>query len=269
MVLFAGLQHIQYRTNGFGFGLWSDRGRPAVKAESTTIPGMEMSLTRTGADSLTLLLDRRPSGGGKMQEGQFELAASPTDNRPVVDYSFSRIGTGWAYATNISPDVLKPLAEDIVELRQQLDTAVAQDVNLPKPEKLFARPEFTIPNWRGNGDGSDFLYEKAFSKPKRSTPLYDKVKDLTPADLLLKIVDQVQTGRAFTEESFYRELLGEPSKNKDYQHLSHDLHSRLLGLEGCRFITREKSAYQQVYAFHNSDGIQRGGVYVPPDPAQV
>jgi hypothetical protein len=67
MVLFAGLQQVQYRPKGLDS--FSDRGRPSVKAVSTTIPGMEMSLTRTGADSLTLLLDRRPSGGGKMQEG--------------------------------------------------------------------------------------------------------------------------------------------------------------------------------------------------------
>jgi hypothetical protein len=266
-VMFAGLQNLQYRTNGFD--LWSDRGRPAVKAESTTMPGMKMTLVRKGADSLTLLLDRKPQGRGKNEKGEFELAADPTATRDVLDHTVSRIGTGWAYDTSISPNVLSPLAGDILELRQQLDASVKADKDLPKTEKLFAKPEFTIENGWRKGEGSDFLYKKAFSEPEEESLLYDKVKDLTQADVLLKIADQMEAGQAFTEESLYRDLLGDTSGAEDYQHLSHNLHTCLLGLEGSRFITRENSAYQTIYTFYNSDGIPRGGVHVPPDLSQV
>ena len=265
-VTFAGLQNFQYRTNGFD--LWSDRGRPAVKAESTTIPGMKMTLVRKGADSLTLLLDRAAQGRGKTEKGEFELAADPTATREVLDHTVSRIGTGWAYDTSISPNVLSPLAGDILELRQQLDASLKADKDLPKPEKIFGKAELTVLHWL-RGDCSDFLYKKVFSVPDERSALYDRVNDLTQADVLLKIADQVQTGQPFTEEGLYEALLGKPSDEKDYKALAYNLHTFLLSIEGQRFIDRGKSEYRKIYSFIDRNGISKGGVFVPPDANQV
>ncbi|MBY0403727.1 MAG: hypothetical protein K2X66_07490 [Cyanobacteria bacterium] len=241
-VMFAGLKNIQYNTNGFS--IWSSSGRPAVKAESTTVPGMELTLSRKGSDSLTVLLDRAGKGSGKGEMGEFELAAQPTDNRKVLDHTVSRIGGGWAYNTSISPNMLTTLASDVVELRQHLDASVKTDQTLPQPEKIFARPEFTIQNRLDKADDSDFLYVKAFSKPPKDSPLYEKVKDLTQADVLLKIADQMEAGQPYIGEALYKDLLGDTSQADDYRHLSHQLYTTLLVLEASRFIKKEKSNSQ-------------------------